>query len=327
VDVGGNVYIADYGNDRVVKVPSDGGAETTLGTGLRSPAGVALDAAGGVYIADSARHRVVRVPSGGGAQTTVGTGLTRPTGLVVFAPAPMFTAETPPSAATVGSAYSYAYGADTPSGEPPARFGLGEGTLPPGLTLDPVTGVLSGKPTTAGRYSFRIMTSNAVNATIGPPTTITVKGPQQITFTSTPPNPAVIGGTYQVTATGGGSGNPVLFSVNANSTEGACEVELTGLVTFTGRGTCIINAFQAGDATHDPGSARQTITVVTAPPPPTNPPPPPTASPADITGSGSGLLAMTGTYAFGLVSLAIALSVAGLALLLVATHRRERRQH
>ena len=36
---------------------------------------------------------------------------------------------------------------------------------------------------------------------------------QKITFTSTPPNPAVVGGpTYTVKATGGASKNPVTFA-------------------------------------------------------------------------------------------------------------------
>jgi hypothetical protein len=35
---------------------------------------------------------------------------------------------------------------------------------------------------------------------------------QAIIFTSQPPSPAIIGASYAVTATGGESGNPVVFS-------------------------------------------------------------------------------------------------------------------
>jgi len=67
---------------------------------------------------------------------------------------------------------------------------------------------------------------------------------QTITFLSTPPSPAYVGGTYATSATGGNSGNPVVISV---SPESVCKVS-NGLVTFVGVGTCTIAANQAGNA-------------------------------------------------------------------------------
>jgi hypothetical protein len=69
---------------------------------------------------------------------------------------------------------------------------------------------------------------------------------QAITFTTTPANPAVVGGTYTPMATGGGSGNPVVFSIDGTSTSGACSLS-AGTVDFTGIGSCVIDANQAGD--------------------------------------------------------------------------------
>jgi len=63
--------------------PTGGGTETTVGTGLSQPQGVAVDSMGAVYIADFGHHRVVKVPAGGGAETAVGTGLSRPEGVAV----------------------------------------------------------------------------------------------------------------------------------------------------------------------------------------------------------------------------------------------------
>jgi Putative Ig domain/NHL repeat len=251
VDAAGDVFIGDFVNNRVVKVPAGGGAQSTVGTGLFQPRGPALDAAGNVYIADSGNNRVVVVPADGGAQFTVGTGLSGPTAVAVYAPAPTFTANTPPTNTRVGAAYSYTYTANTPTGEPAATFALFAGALPPGLSLDPVTGVLSGTPTTPGIFSFTLQTQNVANATIGPATTITVgKGVQAITFTSTRPANPTIGGTYQVSATGGGSGNPVVFSIDSSSTTGACTISAGGLVSFTGAGTCVVDGDQAGDANY-----------------------------------------------------------------------------
>jgi len=94
VDGLGNVFVADSGNSRVVKVPSGGGTLTTVGTGLYGPQGVAVDGAANVYIADSNHNRVVEVPAGGGAQITLPfSGLSTPLGLAVDQAGDVFVAD------------------------------------------------------------------------------------------------------------------------------------------------------------------------------------------------------------------------------------------
>src|ERR1039458_6517733 len=67
--------------------------------------------------------------------------------------------------------------------------------------------------------------------------------PQKITFTSTPPASPKVGDTYSASATGGGSSNPVTFSIDAASTSGCAVNPTTGLVTFSGpAGTCLIDS-------------------------------------------------------------------------------------
>jgi sugar lactone lactonase YvrE len=62
VDGAGNIYVADSGNDRIVKLGPGSAAPTTLPlSGVRYPSAVAVDTAGNVYVADSARYRVVRL--------------------------------------------------------------------------------------------------------------------------------------------------------------------------------------------------------------------------------------------------------------------------
>lgn len=77
-----------------------------------------------------------------------------------------------------------------------------------------------------------------------PASALAAAKPQTISFTSTAPtNAKVEGATYTVTATGGGSGNPVTFT---SATPERCEV--TGsTVKFIGAGTCTIDANQAGN--------------------------------------------------------------------------------
>ncbi|MBK6748121.1 hypothetical protein [Ottowia sp.] len=86
--------------------------------------------------------------------------------------------------------------------------------------------------------------------------------PQTITFTSTAPGNATVGGaTYTVAATGGGSGNEVTFTLDAASTAGACTIA-SGVVSFTGVGNCIVNANQAGNANYSAApQVQQTINV------------------------------------------------------------------
>jgi len=103
---------------------------------------------------------------------------------------------------------------------------------------------------------------------------------QAITFAN--PGPGVAGQSATLTASGGGSGHPVTFSVNASSGAGVCSVSGT-TVSYLAAGTCVIDANQAGGGGYqDAPQVSQTVTV-TSPtsPPPTSPPPtsPPPASP------------------------------------------------
>jgi large repetitive protein len=70
------------------------GTQTTMGSSLSVPSGVAVDGAGDVFIADTLNNRVVEVPAGGGAQTTLGSGLTNPYGVAVDGAGDVFIADT-----------------------------------------------------------------------------------------------------------------------------------------------------------------------------------------------------------------------------------------
>ena len=78
--------------------------------------------------------------------------------------------------------------------------------------------------------------------------------PQTIVFTSVIPAAPKIGGTFTPAATGGGSGNPVIFSLDSSSS-GCTYSAATGLVTFTSNtGRCVIDANQAGNASYSAAS-------------------------------------------------------------------------
>ena len=75
------------------------------------------------------------------------------------------------------------------------------------------------------------------------------KANQTITYTSTAPAAAVVGGaTYSVAATGGVSGNAVTFMVDASASS-VCSIS-GSTVTFIGIGTCVIDANQLGNGNY-----------------------------------------------------------------------------
>jgi uncharacterized protein YodC (DUF2158 family) len=86
------------------------------------------------------------------------------------------------------------------------------------------------------------------------------KGDQTITFTSTAPASAKVGGpTYTVTATAS-SGLTVTFTIDASATS-VCSIS-GSTVSFTAAGTCVIDANQAGNATYNAApQAQQSFAV------------------------------------------------------------------
>jgi hypothetical protein len=142
------------------------------------------------------------------------------------------------------------------------------GDLPTGVTFTDNgdgTASVAGTPAagTVGDHQVTVTAANEAESSTQDLTLTVARAAQQVTFTSTPPAPnAVVGQTYVVSATGGGSANPVTFSVSEQSA-GVCTIN-GATVTFAHPGACTVEASQAADADHRAGSATQTITVAQA---------------------------------------------------------------
>jgi hypothetical protein len=89
---------------------------------------------------------------------------------------------------------------------------------------------------------------------------------QTITFSSTPPSGAAVGGPAYTVAATSSSGLPVAFSANPSSA-GVCTVS-GSTVSLTGAGTCTVDADQSGDATHGPAPQVQQSFSIGGPPTP-----------------------------------------------------------
>ena len=93
VDAEGNIYVADTGNQRIVKFDAGGNYQTkwgTYGTGngqFNFPGGVAVDpVSGDVFVADTLNHRIQKFTSTGAYLTqwgTTGTGKSCTTALIL----------------------------------------------------------------------------------------------------------------------------------------------------------------------------------------------------------------------------------------------------
>jgi len=85
---------------------------------------------------------------------------------------------------------------------------------------------------------------------------------QAISFTSTQPSQALVGGpTYAVSATGGASGNPVTFTIDPSSTSG-CHISGSTVSFASPSGTCEIDANQAGNTQYGAApQVKQSFTV------------------------------------------------------------------
>lgn len=235
----GNIYAIDGGNYRVLKVDLATLGATSVafppllaGAAGGGPDGLAADSAGNVFVSDTNNNRVLEwSPGGVGVRTLLdATTVSLPRGLTLDA---------------AGNLYI----ADSGNGRVLRRTPDGTVTTLPFPGLGTWSGSYQGD--VGGVISVAVDATGSVYALDRGPGhvwEISPVSPQSITFTSTAPGDAAVGGTYVVAATGGGSGNLVMFSIDAASA-GACTIS-GATVSFAHTGTCVIDANQAGSATY-----------------------------------------------------------------------------
>ncbi len=157
---------------------------------------------------------------------------------------------------TVGTSFNLLVTATDSGG---ASLTFSAAGLPPGLSISP-SGLISGSPTAAGTYSVTVTATDSTGASGSAAFSIAVsQAAQSISFTA--PASGTVGSSAVLTATGGGSGNPVVFSVDASSGSGVCSVNGT-TVSYLAAGSCVIDANQAGNAAYTAApQVTRTITV------------------------------------------------------------------
>ncbi|MBF9131694.1 DUF11 domain-containing protein [Plantactinospora sp. S1510] len=148
---------------------------------------------------------------------------------VVIAPPPTLTFPTPPQG-QVGIGYSIPL--TVTGGTAPFTWSVTAGSLPPGLTLNPGTGQLSGTPTLGGNYSFtvRVMDSFSQSAT----RTVALGITASPTLNFPPPPSGQVGVPYSVPLTVTGGTAPFVWSVSVGSLPPGLTLDAsTGLLSGT----------------------------------------------------------------------------------------------
>jgi sugar lactone lactonase YvrE len=284
VDSDGNVYTTEPDLGTVIKLTPDG-TQTQVGSSYGYPSGVATETDGNVLVTDDDNNRVQRIAPDNSESTLPFTALSQPADVAVDGAGNVFAVnyavpgvyEVAPDGTehTVSSSVG-GYGIAVMTRTPQSVDFTTDvpGNAVPGDTYDvAVTGGDSGNPVTlsADPASARIcvVTDNGdgtasvdlnrvgdcvidadqagtdVYAPGHATQTVAIRHRQWISFTSTPQRPQV-GTSYTVTATGGGSGNPVTFTL-ADASEAGCSVTTEGQVTFVHATSCTIEADQTGD--------------------------------------------------------------------------------
>jgi plastocyanin domain-containing protein len=97
----------------------------------------------------------------------------------------------------------------------PYSWTITAGSLPPGLLLNTLTGVVSGTPTAAGTYSFTVQVNTMGGGTVTEGPSITINLAPAITTTSLPTGKVGISYSGALAASDGTS--PYTWSVSAGS--------------------------------------------------------------------------------------------------------------
>jgi large repetitive protein len=178
------------------------------------------------------------------AVNAAGTGpASAASGAVTVNAGPSLTFAAPP-AGEAGVAYSDQL--TETGGTGTLTWSVSSGTLPPGLTLNSSTGLLSGTPTASGSYAFTVKVTDAFGASATQATTLTVVAAPSLANPAPPAGQAAVaysdalavnGGTGPFTWTVSGGSLPSGLSLNSAAGLISGTPTTAGLSTFTVRVT------------------------------------------------------------------------------------------
>ena len=264
-------------------LPASGGTAggtpvTIVGTGLSGATRITFGDKIAKVIADPVTRITVMSPPGTGSvriTVTTPTGETTSAGIFTYVsrsshpPRPVITGISPASGSTAGGTAVTLIGTGL-FGATRVSFGGAAGLV----TADSDTRITVVSPPVAGTGPVPVTVATVAGiSAVAARDTFTYHAPprrpkkvQAISFTSAVPTHAVVGDRYAVAATGGASGNPVMFSIDSSSASGVCSSSGAdgATITFNAAGDCIIDASQAGDTQYQAAPQGQQSVAVSA---------------------------------------------------------------
>ncbi len=156
-----------------------------------------------------------------------------------------------PSNGCRNAAYSFQFTAD--GGQTPYAWSIKSGTKPPGLTLDPATGLLSGTPTTNGKYLFQVQVQDKTKDNAYEDYTLTIK---DFNITNSDESATYCPGLpfeYQFNTCGGTAPFSWAFKTGAGSPPAGMTInssgKLSGTTSSTGTHSFTVVVSDSGGAT------------------------------------------------------------------------------
>ena len=153
---------------------------------------------------------------------------------LTIAPASLAVTSSSLAAGTVGSNYSATLQAT--GGTSPYKWTVTTGSLPAGLTLAASTGVISGKPTTSGNFSFGVTAKDSSTTVQSATATIALTvaaAPTPLTISST----SISGGTtnvsYSSSLSASGGTTPYTWSITSGSLPAGLSIAANGTISGT----------------------------------------------------------------------------------------------
>jgi len=170
---------------------------------------------------------------------------------------------------TVGSAYSDSV--IVSGGLPSYTWSLNTGStpLPPGLTLQGTTGVISGTPTTAGTYTPTIKVVDSASGSVTKPISITIaNAPVALTIATTSLPGGTVGTAYSQSVTASGGVTPYTWTLLSGTlpptltlTSGTPSATISGTPTTANTYNFTV---KVTDSAASPASATQALSIVIA---------------------------------------------------------------
>lgn len=187
---------------------------------------------------------------------------------VVVTPVPGITI-TSLSSGTANTAYSATLQASGGAGT--LTWSVISGTLPPGLSLNSSTGVISGTPTSTGSWTFTVQVTDSGSPALSAQQQLTITvNPATLTITTTSLSSGTVGTAYNATVQSSGGTTPVTWSVTVgtlpaglslNSSTGA----ISGTPTTAATSDFTVTATDSATPTPQTASKPLSITVNPAP--------------------------------------------------------------